>query len=45
MRNFVSHAAVLATLAVAGACAPVAEPIVRPLPTGAALDTAGRTFV
>jgi hypothetical protein len=45
LRNFVSHAAVLATLAIAGACAPVAEPIVRPLPTGPALDTAGRTFV
>ncbi|HEX8359856.1 MAG TPA: M1 family metallopeptidase [Longimicrobium sp.] len=45
MRNPVSHAVVFATLAIAAACAPVAEPIVRPLPTGAALDTAGRPFV
>ncbi len=44
MRNPVRHAAALVLLA-AGACAPVAEPIVRPLPTGAALDTAGRPFV
>ena len=44
MRNPVRHAVVLATL-VAGACAPVSEPILRPLPTGAALDTAGRPFV
>ena len=44
MRNPVRHAVVFATLAI-GACAPVAEPIVRPLPTGAALDTAGRPFV
>ena len=45
MRNPVSHAVVFATLAIAAACAPVAEPIVAPLPTGAALDTAGRPFV
>jgi len=42
----VRRAASAAALVLAfAACAPVAEPIVAPLPTGAALDTAGRPFV
>ncbi len=45
MRNPVSHAVVFAALGIAAACAPVAEPIVAPLPSGPALDTAGRPFV
>jgi hypothetical protein len=37
--------AVLVLLLATAACAPVAEPIVAPVPTGTALDTAGRPFV
>lgn len=40
----VRRTALLAVL-VLGACAPVSEPIIAPLPQGAALDTAGRPFV
>jgi hypothetical protein len=39
------RAVLLAVLAAAGACAPVSEPIIAPLPTGAALDTAPRPYV
>lgn len=44
MQTIVSRTALLAVL-VMGACAPVSEPIIAPLPQGAALDTAGRPFV
>jgi hypothetical protein len=43
LSTLVRRAALAAALVTAStACAPVAEPIVAPLPTGAALDTAGR---
>lgn len=37
--------AALAAVLVAAACAPVSDPIIAPLPRGAALDTAGRPYV
>jgi hypothetical protein len=40
----IKRAAVLAAL-ILGACAPNGEPIVAPLPQGAALDTAGRPYL
>ena len=40
----IKRAAVLAAL-VLGACAPNGEPIIAPLPQGAALDTAGRPYL
>jgi hypothetical protein len=40
----IKRAAVLAVLVLA-ACAPAGEPIVAPLPQGAALDTAGRPYL
>lgn len=44
MSILLRRAAIVAVLA-AGACAPVGEPIIAPLPTGAALDTAPRPYV
>lgn len=44
MPTITRAAALLAVLA-AAACAPVAEPIIAPLPRGAALDSAPRPFV
>ncbi|HEX5869434.1 MAG TPA: hypothetical protein VFY65_03400, partial [Longimicrobium sp.] len=40
----IKRAALLAALLL-GACAPNGEPIVAPLPQGAALDTAGRPYL
>ncbi|HEU0014542.1 MAG TPA: M1 family metallopeptidase [Longimicrobium sp.] len=39
------HRVVLLAALITAACAPVGEPIVAPLPQGAALDTAGRPFL
>jgi hypothetical protein len=40
----IKRAALLAVL-ILGACAPAGEPIIAPLPQGAALDTAGRPYL
>jgi hypothetical protein len=44
LSTYSQRAAVLAVL-ILGACAPAGEPIVAPLPQGAALDTAGRAYL